>query len=117
MERFYMPRYKSMIGRPCRFANRDNLLVAIPTDPKLGEQFIFRRLADQSIQAVVEKSVSTANTVNKVYVGKGVTHIEGGWPKDLNRSDEEQTQRYRKKIEKSDGFSSQVNNLAKVLSF
>lgn len=35
---------------------------------------------------------------------KGVNHTEGGWPKDINCFDIEQTMRYRKKIEKEENW-------------
>lgn len=38
----------------------------------------------------------------------GITHVEGGWPKDINRLDEEQTARYRKKQEKDEAYLNQV---------
>lgn len=38
------------------------------------------------------------------YTQSGANHAEGGWPKDVNILDIEATQRYRRKIEKDDGY-------------
>lgn len=44
------------------------------------------------------------NTMRAEYTTNGMNHVEGGWPKDVNTADEEQTKRYRRKIEKDEGF-------------
>lgn len=46
----------------------------------------------------------------------GTTHVEGGWPRDINRLDEEQTSRYRKKQEKDESYLNQMKGLIKVSS-
>lgn len=43
-----------------------------------------------------------------------MNHIEGGWPKDVNTADEEQTKRYRRKVEKDEGFHHTVMQLCRV---
>ena len=40
-------------------------------------------------------------------------HTEGGWPKDVNITDEEQTKRYRRKIEKDEGYTHTMLQLCK----
>ena len=32
--------------------------------------------------------------------GEGVLHVDGGWPKDVDPNEAEQTIRYRKKVER-----------------
>ena len=44
------------------------------------------------------------NTVRVAVVGRGVLHTEGGWPRDVNCRDPEQTARYRKKAERDEEF-------------
>ena len=45
---------------------------------------------------------------------RGVNHMEGGWPKDVNPQEIEQVIRYRKKVEKDEGYVNTVLNLAGV---
>lgn len=45
---------------------------------------------------------------------RGVNHIEGGWPKDVNPLEIEQVIRYRKKVEKDDGYINAIMGLAGV---
>lgn len=41
-------------------------------------------------------------------------HYEGGWPKDVNYLDPEQTLRYRRKIEKDETYMTQVPKMGEV---
>lgn len=45
---------------------------------------------------------------------KGVLHYEGGWPKDVNYQDPEQTLRYRRKIEKDEAYMTQIPKMGEV---
>lgn len=49
------------------------------------------------------------------YTSSSMNHVEGGWPKDVNTADEEQTKRYRRKIEKDEGFNHTMMQLFKVI--
>ena len=40
-----------------------------------------------------------------------MNHVEGGWPKDINPSENDQTMRFRKKIEKDDAYVHSVLGL------
>ena len=46
--------------------------------------------------------------------GEGVLHVDGGWPKDVDPNEAEQTIRYRKKVEKDEDFIKAIKNLAEV---
>jgi len=43
-----------------------------------------------------------------------VNHVEGGWPKDVNPLEIEQVIRYRKKVEKDEGYINALMNLSGV---
>lgn len=43
-----------------------------------------------------------------------MNHTEGGWPKDINPADTEQTVRFKKKIEKDDMYVHSVHQLSHV---
>jgi dynein intermediate chain 2, axonemal len=55
------------------------------------------------------------NTETAEYESHGVNHTEGGWPKDVNYLDPEQTVRYKRKIEKDESYLTQVLNLTKPM--
>ena len=54
------------------------------------------------------------NTEVVEYVSRGINHVEGGWPKDVDASEAEQTIRYRKKTEKEEEYIQAVVSLGKV---
>lgn len=54
------------------------------------------------------------NTVRVESIKCGVSHTEGGWPRDTNPEDLEQVARYRKKKIKSEPYLQEVPKLANV---
>ncbi|CAF4470035.1 unnamed protein product, partial [Adineta steineri] len=46
---------------------------------------------------------------------KGINHTEGGWPKDVNIQEQEQINRYRKKIEKDEFYLNSLYHLIQDL--
>ena len=44
----------------------------------------------------------------------GMNHTEGGWPKDINPAEVEQTIRYRKKVEKDEAYIGTIMKLGSV---
>lgn len=45
---------------------------------------------------------------------RGINHVEGGWPKDVNPAEVEQTIRYRKKVEKEEVYMNTIQLLGNV---
>lgn len=43
-----------------------------------------------------------------------MNHVEGGWPKDVNPQDLEQTIRFRKKVEKDESYINSILQLGSV---
>lgn len=54
------------------------------------------------------------NTARFESVACGINHSEGGWPKDVSAQDLEQTGRFRKKVEKDEGYVGSVLQLCRV---
>ena len=54
------------------------------------------------------------NTVRYETENRGMNHTEGGWPKDINPAEVDQTIRFRKKAEKDDGYISIITRLGTV---
>ena len=44
---------------------------------------------------------------------QGMSHSEGGWPRDVNPADAEQKSRYRKKLEKDEDFLLKTRHLVR----
>lgn len=45
---------------------------------------------------------------------RGINHVEGGWPKDINPAEVEQTIRFRKKVEKDENYTNIIQQLGSV---
>jgi dynein intermediate chain 2 len=54
------------------------------------------------------------NTIRVQYDQRGMNHTEGGWPREVNPVDEEQTLRFKKKIEKDEMYVHTVLQLTHV---
>lgn len=48
---------------------------------------------------------------------RGINHLEGGWPKDVNPLEMEQTIRFRKKVEKDENYINVITQLGSVSIF
>lgn len=54
------------------------------------------------------------NTLRFESDSSGMNHLEGGWPKDINPQEMEQTIRFRKKVEKDEGYIASILQLGTV---
>lgn len=54
------------------------------------------------------------NTTTATYKENKMFHYEGGWPKDINMKDVEQTVRYKRKIEKDELYTHTMLQLLPV---
>lgn len=54
------------------------------------------------------------NTESHEYEVHGINHKEGGWPKDVNCQEVEQVMRYRKKVEKDEGYIMAITSMGNV---
>ncbi|XP_072293377.1 dynein axonemal intermediate chain 2-like [Eucyclogobius newberryi] len=109
-------RLRSEFGRPCLLSDRSpELTLDLLPDPGLSAQFILRTPRNQATQTRCDMSEHQVNTERFETESTGVNHTEGGWPKDVDPNEIEQTVRYRKKVEKDEGFVNSVTQLGKVM--
>ncbi|XP_066560553.1 dynein axonemal intermediate chain 2 isoform X2 [Amia ocellicauda] len=96
---------RSEFGRQCNFSDRPaELHVDILPDPTQAVNFIERNPCDTPTQCIQEMSEHEVNTERFESETRGINHMEGGWPKDVNPQEMEQTIRYRKKVEKDENY-------------
>lgn len=101
-------------GRRCNFSDKSQAIVSIQPNRDLFKDFILRNPVDRATETPRQMAASVCNTESTESDSKGLLHAEGGWPKDINSLDPEQTVRYKRKIEKDDNYISQVLTVAKV---
>ncbi|CAG9768193.1 unnamed protein product [Ceutorhynchus assimilis] len=107
---------RSEFGRQCLFSDRGpDLIDNYPSNKKLQREYILRDPVDRSTLCAPIQAEHSLNTMRAEYTNSAMNHIEGGWPKDVNTADEEQTKRYRRKIEKDEGFNHTMMQLFKSM--
>jgi len=99
-------RERNDFGRPCIAfgASETVILDEFLPDQDVRAQHMERNPTVLDIQAISEMSESFVNTETVSYVSKGIMHFEGGWPKEVDATEKEQIQRYKKKVEKDDEY-------------
>uniref|UniRef100_A0A672FML7 Uncharacterized protein n=1 Tax=Salarias fasciatus TaxID=181472 RepID=A0A672FML7_SALFA len=108
-------RLRRELGRHCLFSDRNaELLADVPPEPDRGLRFLQRGRRDQGPQACRGMSEHQVNTERFESESRGINHVEGGWPKDLNPGDLEQTLRFRKKVEKDESYVNSILQLGRV---
>ncbi|KAL1522415.1 hypothetical protein AB1Y20_017405 [Prymnesium parvum] len=104
---------RSEFGRPVNgFAPTEAaLLDEFPPEKELYGTYIERNPSILDVQAIPEMSEHEVNTERFSYLNIGNFHQEGGWPKDVDHTEKDQIQRYKKKVEKDEDYIRQVKNL------
>ncbi|KAL1110296.1 hypothetical protein AAG570_008373 [Ranatra chinensis] len=93
-------------GRPYLFVDDGpKLIQSIPPQKELMENFVVVNPTNKATQVSKSFSLHEVNTVRAEYTQTSMNHTEGGWPKDINFQDSEQTLRFRKKIEKDEMYT------------
>ncbi|XP_012384708.2 dynein axonemal intermediate chain 2 isoform X1 [Dasypus novemcinctus] len=107
---------RSEFGKQCNFSDRQaELNIDIPPNPELAEQFMERNPVDTGVQCSTSMSEHEANTERFEMETRGVNHVEGGWPKDVNPLELEQTIRFRKKVEKDENYINAIMQLGSIM--
>uniref|UniRef100_A0A8D0YGC7 Dynein axonemal intermediate chain 2 n=2 Tax=Sus scrofa TaxID=9823 RepID=A0A8D0YGC7_PIG len=109
---------RSEFGKQCNFSDRQaELNIDIQPNPELAQQFVERNPVDKGIQCSTSMSEHEANTERFEMETRGVNHVEGGWPKDVNPLELEQTIRFRKKVEKDENYINAITQLGSPTKF
>lgn len=102
-------------GASASFSDKDEVIFSENSSQQLAKDYILKNPVDRATLFTRQMALSEANTERATYKHVGITHNEGGWPKDINMSDPEQTVRYKRKIEKDENYITQVMHLTKPM--
>ncbi|XP_049625909.1 LOW QUALITY PROTEIN: dynein axonemal intermediate chain 2 [Suncus etruscus] len=108
---------RSEFGKQCNFSDRQaELNIDIPPNPELAEQFVERNPVDSGIQCSTSMSEHEVPTQRGFEMEtRGINHVEGGWPMDVNPLELEQTIRFRKKVEKDENYINTIMQLGSIM--
>eukprot|EP00039_Didymoeca_costata_P019758 m.338817 g.338817 ORF g.338817 m.338817 type:complete len:593 (+) comp18555_c0_seq1:178-1956(+) len=105
-------RKRADFGRMCNFSDRPaHLLADIVPEPALRDDYMERSPCDSVTQVGKEFSEHEVNTETVQYETRGINHKEGGWAKDVDPNEPEQVERFRKKVEKDENYSTQITSV------
>ncbi|GLC43800.1 Dynein [Pleodorina starrii] len=103
---------RKQFGRWPKFTDEGSEMLAdIRPNEDHGREYIPRNPVTTVTQCVPEMSEHEANTNAVILVNKAMSHVEGGWPKDVDYTEAEHTIRYRKKVEKDEDYIKTVVQL------
>lgn len=106
---------RSEFGRQCHFSDRQaELHVDIMPDESQLQNYILKDPVDIAVQVSKDFSEHEVNTNRFETESRSINHVEGGWPKDINPNEPDQTIRYRKKIEKDESYMNTIVSLGNV---
>nr|XP_034190181.1 dynein intermediate chain 2, axonemal isoform X1 [Osmia lignaria] len=93
---------RQQFGKQCNFSNYQKVEADIKPHSEYMNNYIRVDPSTQGTQCGKIYSLHEVNTNTAKFKSSGMYHSEGGWPKDLNVKDTEQTVRYKRKIEKDE---------------
>ncbi|XP_039498796.1 dynein intermediate chain 3, ciliary [Drosophila santomea] len=111
---FIYSRERRRFGRQCRFQDRNELMVSVHPSGRQRLKYIMRNPSVQATQLSRQMALTIMETENVTLDQHGMYHYEGGWPKEVNTNDEEQTLRHRKKVERDDSWGEQVLDMIRT---
>ncbi|NXB99872.1 DNAI2 protein, partial [Orthonyx spaldingii] len=114
--KFEYTRKRSEFGRPCRFSDHlAEVTVDIPPDPSLADDFIPQDPVDVAVQEAPVMALHEVNTERAQVAIRGMNHVEGGWPKDIDYKNEELTTRYREEVEREEVYTMSIQHLSSLV--
>ncbi|XP_058838627.1 dynein intermediate chain 3, ciliary-like [Topomyia yanbarensis] len=103
------------LRKTVEFQEENEVQASIPTNKSLAKNFETISPVEKGIQSTPWILNTPVWTFHNSLVQTGITHYEGGWPKDIDTHDEEVTARYRRKQEKSEAYLCQMKGLSKTM--
>lgn len=109
-------RLRKQFGRHPKFVDEGaEMLADIRPNEEHAQEYVPKNPVVTVTQCVPEMSEHEANTNAVIYANKAMSHVEGGWPKDVDYAEAEHTIRYRKKVEKDEDYIRTVSVLGAAI--
>ncbi|CDJ70527.1 dynein intermediate chain, putative [Eimeria necatrix] len=99
-------------GRHCSFSlTEPRILGVIDPNPEQMDQLIPQNPRNFCGDTLIELSEHTVNTGNVSVCGRGMRHVEGGWPKEVDPTDPQEVAKWKKRAERDPAFLQSVKQL------
>lgn len=112
-EYIYMKKRKDF-GRYCNFDDVEpKILGQVDPDPTKGDMYVEQTICNLTLDNIPQFSEHSVNTARVQTKSRVMLHVEGGWPKEVDYSEAQDTLKYRKRLEKDPSFVATVKQLTK----
>jgi dynein intermediate chain 2 len=110
-EYIYIKKRKDF-GRHCHFESIDaQLLGVIDPHPEAGDMYIEQTILNVVLDNIPQLSEHSVNTARVQTQNQTMMHTEGGWPKEIDATEAQDTLKWRKRLEKDPMYVKAVREL------
>jgi len=92
------------------------VLESVAAEPSYAENYILQNPSISLFDTSAHMSEHEANTERLVMKSSSMRHIEGGWPKDVDFTEQSDVMRFRKKAEKDEEYKGAVKALGPIVT-
>lgn len=99
-------------GRYCAFDDVEpKILGAVERNPDSADMFVEQTVLNVTLDNTPPLSEHSVNTARVQTKNRGMSHQEGGWPKEIDASEAQDKEKWRKRLEKDPLFTQAVKSL------
>jgi dynein intermediate chain 2 len=112
-EYIYMKKRKEF-GRYCNFEDVEpKILGQVERHPQSSDMYVEQTILNLVVDNISEFSEHAVNTARVQTKTRPMRHTEGGWPKEIDAMEMQDTLKWRKRLEKDPTFTTAVRQLTK----
>jgi dynein intermediate chain 2, axonemal len=102
------------MGKPCNFTDTEGVVLhEMKSDPSVKGEYMYSVPASLVVDNIRTFSAHTVNTERILIESRGQSHCEGGWPKDIDPNEPQDTTKFRKRLDKDPVFTGVVSTLCR----
>jgi len=104
-------------GKHCKFSAVPATVIGeIPVSAVYQKDYVMRNPTVSMFDTAPHMSEHSANTDRLITKNSSMRHVEGGWPKDVDFTEQSDVSRFRKKAEKDEDYKASVKALGPVVA-
>mmetsp|Transcript_31809 Transcript_31809/g.69554 ORF Transcript_31809/g.69554 Transcript_31809/m.69554 type:complete len:576 (+) Transcript_31809:126-1853(+) len=101
-------------GRYCNFDDVEpKILGNVERNPQCGDMYVEQTIMNVVVDNIPNLSEHSVNTARVQTKSRVMSHTEGGWPREVDASEAQDTLKWRKRLEKDPSFVGAVRQLTK----